>query len=67
LPGAAVNEIWWDIRDETGKAVWTDGQTEAVANLLAGRYIVRAETRDKRYERPVELRAGESKTLEITD
>ncbi len=34
-----------------GRAVWTSGQAEPLATLQAGRYLVRAETRDKRYER----------------
>ena len=42
-----------------------DNQAEATANLPAGRYLVRLETRDKRYQRPVELRAGETKLLDI--
>jgi hypothetical protein len=42
-----------------------DGQPQAKASLQAGRYVVRAETRDKRYERAVELRAGEVKLVDI--
>jgi hypothetical protein len=33
--------------------------------LQAGRYVVRAETREKRLERSVELRTGEFRTLEM--
>ena len=65
LTGAGTGETWWEILDETGKGVWMDGQAAPTASLQAGRYIVRAETRDKRYERRVELRAGETKLLEI--
>ena len=54
------------IRDQTGKTIWTGAHTEAVANLQAGRYVVRAETRSKRDERSVELRAGEAKLLEFS-
>jgi len=63
--GAAPAEVAWDIRDEAGGTVWTTGQPEPSATLQAGRYIVRAELRDKRYERAIELRGGESRLLEI--
>lgn len=59
-------DVLWDIRDESGAAVWTTGQPEPGAMLQAGRYTVRAETRDKRYDRAIELRAGESRVLEMT-
>lgn len=65
LAGATHGEIWWEVRDETGKGVWTASQIEPAGNLLAGRYLVRAETRDKRYERTVDLRPGDTKLLEI--
>lgn len=58
-------EVFWDIRDETGVTVWTTGLAEPSAVLRAGRYSVRAETRDKRYVRAIELRAGESRLVEI--
>ena len=65
LTGAGTGETWWEVLDETGRGVWMDGQAAPTASLQAGRYIVRAETRDKRYERRIELRAGEVKLLEI--
>ena len=46
--------------------VWTTGQPEPSATLQAGRYRIRAETREKRYERAVELRAGDARVLELT-
>jgi Ca-activated chloride channel family protein len=58
-------EVFWDIRDEAGATVWTTGQSEPSATLQAGRYSVRAETRDKRYDRAIELRAGESRLVEL--
>jgi hypothetical protein len=59
-------EVFWDIKDETGATVWTTGQPEPSAVLQAGRYRVRAETRDKRYDRAIELRAGEARVDELT-
>jgi len=65
--GASVPaEVFWEIRDEAGATVWTTGQSEPYATLQAGRYLVRAETRDKRYDRAIELRAGESRLLELS-
>jgi Ca-activated chloride channel family protein len=64
--GAPVQaEVFWDIRDEAGATVWTTGQSEPSATLQAGRYLVRAETRDKRYDRTIDLRAGESRLVEL--
>jgi Ca-activated chloride channel family protein len=65
LAGAGLGETWWEVFDETGRGLWIDGQTEATAHLLAGRYRVRVEARGKRYERAVELRAGETRDLDI--
>jgi Ca-activated chloride channel family protein len=59
-------EVLWDIRDEAGTTVWTTGQPEPSATLQAGRYSVRAETRDKRYDRVIDLRAGEQRLIELT-
>ena len=66
IVGSGPSDVSWVIRDQSGKAVWTGAHTEAVANLQAGRYVVRAETRNKRDERGVELRAGEAKLLEFS-
>lgn len=59
-------DVFWDIRDEAGRTVWTTGLAEPAATLQVGRYVVRAETRDKRYERAVELRAGDTRVVELT-
>ncbi|HEU4376936.1 MAG TPA: vWA domain-containing protein [Hyphomicrobiaceae bacterium] len=64
--GTALGDVFWDIRDESGRNVWTTGQSEPSVILQAGRYVVRAETRDKRYDRQVDLRAGETRQLELT-
>ena len=60
-PAGGSSEVFWDVRDETGKLAWTGAQGEALAILQAGRYRITAETREKRYERQVELRSGESR------
>ncbi|MBO0740510.1 MAG: VWA domain-containing protein [Hyphomicrobiaceae bacterium] len=58
-------DVLWDIHEETGAAVWSTAQPEPSLILLAGRYVVRAETREKHVERTVELRAGDTRTLEM--
>jgi Ca-activated chloride channel family protein len=63
--GTPVAEVFWDVKDEAGMTVWTTGQSEPSAALQAGRYRIRAETREKRYERAVELRAGEARVVEL--
>ena len=60
------SDVFWDVRDETGRYVWTTGQSEPSVILQAGRYVVRAETRDKRYDRQVDLRGGETRVLDLT-
>ena len=64
--GLPVGEVFWDVRDQAGRTVWTTGQSEPAVTLQAGRYQIRAETRDKRYERPLDLAAGDTKLFEMT-
>jgi hypothetical protein len=59
-----LSDVLWDIREEGGALVWTTAQPEPSAILQAGRYLVRAATREKRVERALELRAGETRVLE---
>jgi Ca-activated chloride channel homolog len=58
-------DVLWDIREEAGAPVWSTGQPDPSLVLQAGRYVVRAETREKRVERTLELRAGEARILEM--
>jgi len=64
--GPVLSDLAWEIRDEAGATVWTTGSPEPSAILQAGRYQVRADTRDKRYARDIDLRAGETRQLELT-
>jgi len=63
--GAPLTEVFWDVKDEAGATVWTSGQSEPSAMLQAGRYRIRAETREKRYDRTIELRSGEARVVEL--
>jgi Ca-activated chloride channel homolog len=64
--GTPLSEVFWEIRDPSGRMVWTTGQSEPSVTLQAGRYQVRAETREKRYERAFDLASGEAKVFEMT-
>jgi Ca-activated chloride channel family protein len=64
--GTAISEVFWDVRDQAGRTVWTTAQPEPAVTLQAGRYRIRAETRDKRYERALDLASGEARLVELT-
>jgi Ca-activated chloride channel family protein len=65
----AVNppgEVFWEVRDQSGAAVWSSGQPEPELTLQAGRYTVRAQARDKRVEAVLDLRAGDKRTTNMS-
>lgn len=64
--GAPIADVGWEIRDASGRVVWAANQTEARPLLLAGRYAVRAEIRDRRIEQMVDVRAGEIRPVDMT-
>lgn len=64
---ATATDTFWEVRDELGRPVWTTVQSRPFAILQAGRYTVAAETRDKRYQQSFEIRAGEQRTIEVTN
>ena len=66
-PRPGGGEVFWELREDGGKTVWTSAQAEATAVLQAGRYRVRAELRERTIERTVELRPGEARVLELAD
>jgi Ca-activated chloride channel homolog len=61
----AQGDPFWTVRDEAGRTVWASGQLEPVAILQAGRYVLEVETQEKRYQRVVDLRAGEARLIEL--
>ena len=65
LAAGAPGEPLWTIRDEAQRTVWASGQAESVATLQAGRYAIELETQEKQYRRVVELRAGETRLIEL--
>jgi len=65
----AVNppgEVFWEVRDQTGQAIWSSGQPEPELTLQAGRYTVRAQARDKRVEAVLDLRTGDKRTTNMS-
>jgi Ca-activated chloride channel family protein len=64
--GNPLGDVFWEVRDQAGRMVWTTGQPEPSVTLQAGRYRIRAETRDKRYERSVDVAGGEMRPFELT-
>jgi Ca-activated chloride channel family protein len=65
LAGPAATEVSWEVHDEDGQIVWTGDETESVVALQAGRYLVAMTTPEKHTVRTLELRAGETKLVEI--
>ncbi len=59
------SDVYWGILDHAGRRVWASAQPEAVAILQAGTYRISAEAREKRYEQRIDLRAGESRVVDI--
>lgn len=59
-------EVFWDVRDARGQPVWSTGQPEPDLTLQAGQYIVRAFARDRQVEKPLDLRAGDRKSLDVS-
>jgi Ca-activated chloride channel homolog len=64
--GLPLGEAFWEIRDPSGRTVWTTGQSEPTLTLQSGRYLIRAETREKRFERALDLGSGDTKVVEMT-
>lgn len=60
-----LGEVYWQIFDDRGEAVWRTGQAEPAAALKAGRYRVRADYRDRSFERTFDVRGGENRVIEV--
>ena len=64
--GAPLPDVAWEIKDRNGRVVYLATESEARPVLLAGRYTVRAEARNRRLTRDVEVRAGEARSQDLT-
>lgn len=67
LPGGghSAADVFWEVRDGSGQVIWRTTEAEPHEFLAAGRYTVRAETRERRKEQTVDLAAGEQRTLDV--
>lgn len=63
--GHPAADVFWEVLDDTGRAVWRSMEAEPREFLAAGRYTVRAETRERKVARVFDVRAGEARTLEV--
>jgi Ca-activated chloride channel homolog len=66
-PPGGTGELLWEILDDTGHPLWSTAQLSPRATLQAGRYTVRLEYREKRLERRIEIRAGETRVIDVRD
>lgn len=60
-------ELIWELLDTDGRLVWSTAQPDPRAVFQAGRYTVRAEGRGKKFERPLEVRAGQTTTVQMKE
>lgn len=58
-------DIFWEVRDSSGHVVWRTAEQEPRDYLAPGRYTVRAENRERHKEVAVELRPGDTRTLDV--
>jgi Ca-activated chloride channel family protein len=63
--GHSAADVFWEVLDDAGRAVWRSMEAEPREFLAAGRYTVRAETRERQLSRTFDVRAGEARTLEV--
>lgn len=58
-------DIFWSVFDSAEQPVWSSAQTESAVLLRPGPYRVVAETRERRHEHRIDLRAGEDRALDV--
>lgn len=63
--GAGAGDVFWEVRDEKRQPVLRSSDPQPTALLAPGRYVVTSETRDKQVRGAFELKAGETRTLDI--
>lgn len=63
--GLVLGDVFWQIFDSQGRAVWRTGRGEPVLALSAGHYKVTAETRGKHLAQEFDVRPGDVRVLEV--
>jgi hypothetical protein len=64
-PGAYAADVFWEIADAGGRVLWSTSQTQPRLPLAAGRYVVRAVSRNAKAELAIQVASGDDKTIEI--
>ncbi len=62
---ASAGDVFWEVRDDKKQFVMRSSEQQPTALLAPGRYIVTSATRDKQLRSAFELKAGETRTLDI--
>ena len=62
---AVPGEIFWEIKDNNGRAFWHTAVAEPKLLLAPGKYTVRVETRDRGTEAAFEVRTGEDRQIDL--
>jgi Ca-activated chloride channel family protein len=62
---AATKDFYWEIKDDSRHTVLRTSQPQPTAVLAPGRYVVTSETRDQPLRSAFEVKAGETRTIEI--
>ncbi|HXF54335.1 MAG TPA: hypothetical protein VNK52_09455, partial [Hyphomicrobiaceae bacterium] len=63
--GGLAADAFWQISDAAGRLVWRTSQFEPDLVLAAGRYTARVELRERVLEQRFEIRAGETRRVDI--
>jgi Ca-activated chloride channel family protein len=58
-------EVFWEIKDQSGQTVWLTSEPQPLGILQAGRYIVRAQYRDRVVDGRIEVKAGDNRVVEV--
>ena len=66
--GEQASAVGWDLRDSQGRVVQRSATSRSEKKLLLapGNYVVRIESGDNRVDKPVELKAGDRRSLPLT-
>ena len=62
---ASTGDVFWEIKDQNGRAFWHAAVTEPKLLLAPGRYTVRVETRDRGTQAAFEVRTGENQQIDL--
>jgi Ca-activated chloride channel family protein len=62
---AGTNDVFWELKDDTRHTVLRTSQPQPTALLAPGRYVVTSEIRGQPLRSDIEVKAGETRTIEI--